>query len=134
MGEAICSLDDDMIRIRKQIENSSILVLASPLYWCGVPGRMKTFIDRLFFYYHPQTKARIAGKGAIVLSPLNQKNVLYETAPLVEFYKRLFRCLDLRCAGMHFFGEIMEKGAALNKPEYLERAFNLGEGLPQLFK
>ena len=134
MKDAICTLDDDMGLILKQIESSPLLLFASPLYWCGVPGKMKTFIDRLFFYYHPQNRARIAGKGAIVLSPLNQKDVPHETGPLVEFYDRLFRCLGLEICGMHFFGGIMEKGAVLQRPEYLERAFRIGEGLPRLFE
>jgi multimeric flavodoxin WrbA len=38
------------------------LILASPLYWCGVTGLMKTFLDRLFFYYHPRNKDLISGK------------------------------------------------------------------------
>ncbi len=132
MRKSICTLDDDMTQIRNQIEKCAVLLFASPLYWCGVPGRMKTFIDRLFFYYHPQNRTRIAGKKVIVLSPLNQKDVSHETAPLVEFYERLFHCLGLVPSGMHFFGGIMENNATLQKPEYLERAFSIGREMHNL--
>ncbi len=130
MSGSNCSLDDDMTQIRSHIEHSPYLLFASPLYWCGVPGVMKTFIDRLFFYYHTHNRARITGKGAIVLTPLNQVDVAKETALLVEFYKRLFNCLGLKLFGMHFFGGIMGKGAVMQRPEYFERAFSIGQGLP----
>jgi hypothetical protein len=68
---------------------------------------MKTLNYRLFFYYHPHNKARIAGKRVIVLSPLYQNDVPHETAPLFEFYERLFGCLGLVLFWMHFFGGLM---------------------------
>ena len=46
LEKAICSIQDDMEEIRTLIEKAKILVLASPMYWCGVTGLMKTFIDR----------------------------------------------------------------------------------------
>ena len=134
LRESTCSLVDDMSEIRTEIEASDLLVFASPVYWCGVPGSMKTFIDRLFFYYHPQNNVLLSGKEAIVLAPLNQKNVSRETAPLVEFFERFFSCLGIEIIGMHFFGGIMGKAAVLQNTEYLEKSFQLGKGLAQCQK
>jgi putative NADPH-quinone reductase len=126
-----CSIRDDMTEIRSSIEMARIIVLASPLYWCGVTGLMKTFIDRLFFYYHPDTKPLISGKEVIILTPMNQKNVEFESQVLVEFYKRLFGCFGVSIVDMLFFCDIMGKGTVLEKPDYLEQAYDIGYHLDE---
>ncbi|MEW6110474.1 MAG: flavodoxin family protein [Nitrospirota bacterium] len=75
LRESKCNFQDDMTGIRDFINGSKLLILASPLYWCGVTGLMKIFLDRLFFYYHPQNKGLISGKKAIIVTPMNQKKV-----------------------------------------------------------
>ncbi len=104
-----------MTEIRNQINAAELMILVSPLYWCGVTGLMKTFLDRLFFYYHPENKALIAGKKAIIVTPMNQKNVDFESEVLVEFYNRLFGCLGVKIIDMFFFSDIMEKGFSIKK-------------------
>ena len=129
LKESECSFQDDMTGIRNQINKAELIILASPLYWCGVTGLMKTFIDRLFFYYHPQNRPLISGKKAIILTPMNQKDVDFESEVLVEFYKRLLDCLGIGIMEMFFFGDIMEKGAVSGKPEYLNKAYKIGTNL-----
>jgi hypothetical protein len=73
----------------------------------------------------------ISGKRVIVLAPLNQRNILHETAPFLDLLQRLFSCLGMDTLGMHFFGGIMEKGSVRQKPEYLEEAFRHGRELAQ---
>ena len=124
-----CSFDDDMTEIRALVEDAKFMVLASPLYWCGVTGLMKTFIDRLFFYYHPHTRPLISGKRAMILTPMNQKDVEFESQVLVEFYKRLLGCLNVEIVDMVFFSDIMEKGAVLGRPDYLDQAYRIGVSL-----
>jgi multimeric flavodoxin WrbA len=124
-----CSFRDDMTEIRTLIDDADLLVLASPLYWCGVTGLMKIFIDRLFFYYHPDTKPLISGKKAVILTPMNQKNIEFESQLLVEFYKRLFKCLGVEIADMVFFSDIMGKGIVWERPEYLEQTYEIGTRL-----
>ena len=46
-----CSIKDEMTNIHQSIQKADLLVLASPMYWWGVTGLMKTFIDRLYMYY-----------------------------------------------------------------------------------
>ncbi|OGW04189.1 MAG: hypothetical protein A2889_08060 [Nitrospinae bacterium RIFCSPLOWO2_01_FULL_39_10] len=132
LRESECNFQDDMTEIRNQINAAELMILASPLYWCGVTGLMKTFLDRLFFYYHPENKALIAGKKAIIVTPMNQKNVDFESEVLVEFYNRLFGCLGVKIINMLFFSNIMEKGSVLKKLEYLEQAYAIGTNLKDL--
>ncbi len=128
-----CSLKDDMIEIHRLIQKSDILIIASPLYWCGVTGLMKTFIDRLFYYYHKDTKRKIHGKECVVVTPLNQQNVVYETEILIHFYNRLLNCLGIHKIIMYFFGEIMTRDDLSAKPEYMSQAFSIGQSLNDLF-
>lgn len=127
-----CSIRDNMTEIRALIDESELLILASPLYWCGVTGLMKTFLDRLFFYYHPKNKGLIGGKKAVIVTPMNQKDVDFESQVLVEFYNRFLNCLGVRITKMFFFPGIMEKGAVLERPEYLEQAYAIGKSLKDL--
>jgi multimeric flavodoxin WrbA len=129
LKESKCSLHDDMTEIRGHINKTELMILASPLYWCGVTGLMKTFIDRLFFYYHPKNRPLISGKKAIIVTPMNQKDADFESEVLVEFYKRLLDCLGVKIMEMFFFSDIMEKGAVSGKPEYLDKAYKIGTNL-----
>jgi multimeric flavodoxin WrbA len=126
MNTSECSQHDDMTEIRTAMENSDLLVLASPLYWCGVTGLMKTFIDRLFFYYHPHNRTLISGKKALIVTTMNQKDVEHEADILAEFYRRLLDCLGVRIVDMAFFAGVMGKGEVLKSPQYLEKAYRIG--------
>jgi multimeric flavodoxin WrbA len=129
LAKSSCSIQDDMTELRGFIQNVKLLIFASPLYWCGVTGLMKTFIDRLFFYYHSETKPWISGKKAIIITPMNQQNVVYESETLVQFYTRLLNCLGIKDIDMFFFGEIMKKEDLLQKPQYLKEAYRIGKNL-----
>ncbi len=129
LEKGTCSIDDDMTEIRKAIQQSDILILASPLYWGGVTGLMKIFIDRLFFYYHPSNKPLISGKKVVVVTAMNQKDVNEETKILKEFYNCLLNCLEVDILDFYFFDGIMEKGAVLKNQEHLEKAYLIGKKL-----
>ncbi len=129
LGKGICSIDDDMTEIRKAIQNADILFFASPLYWGSITGLMKTFIDRLFFYYHPPNKPLISGKKAIIVTPMNQRTTDEETKILKEFYNCLLNCLEVEILNFFFFGGIMGKGDVLKNQEYLEKAYLIGKNL-----
>ena len=121
-----------MTEVRNQINAVELMILSSPLYWCGVTGLMKTFLDRLFFYYHLQNRELTAGKKAIIITPMNQKKVDDESKILVEFYNRLLGCLGVKILNMFSFSDIMEKGSVLKQPEYLKQAYDIGLNLKAL--
>ncbi|GBE39183.1 iron-sulfur flavoprotein [bacterium BMS3Bbin08] len=132
LKDSKCFFEDDMTEIRNNINKTELIIFASPLYWCVVTGLMKTFLDRLFFYYHPHNKSLIAGKKAIIVTPMNQKDINSESEVLVDFYKRLFNCLGVKIVDMFFFNDIMAKGSVLDKPEHLEQAYSIGANLKKL--
>lgn len=128
--ESRCHFDDDMIKIRRSIQKCDLMVFASPIYWCEITGLMKTFIDRLYFYHHPENSPLMSGKKALLLTTMGEKdNVDYESQILVEFYRRTFKSLNVDILDMLFFSDLMEKKAILKKPEYLDRALSIGKRL-----
>lgn len=126
--ESTCKLQDDMTAVRGEIETAELLILASPNYWCGITGLMKTFMDRLYFYHHPVNSERIAGKEAVILSAMGESaNIEYESALLVEFFERALESLKITIKDILLFPGLMGKDDVFGKPEYLEQAFALGQ-------
>ncbi len=128
--ESRCHFQDDMTQIRQFIEKSDLMIFASPIYWCEITGLLKTFMDRLYFYHHPENSDLIAEKKAIIITTMGEKeNIEYESQLLVEFYRRAFKSLKVEILDMLFFSDLMEKEDVLKKPEYLEQAYNISKNL-----
>lgn len=43
----VCTIKDDAIEIAKSVLNADVVVFASPVYYYGIAGQMKTLLDRL---------------------------------------------------------------------------------------
>ena len=131
--ESVCQFQDDMTAMRQDIEDSGLLIFATPNYWCEVTGLMKTFMDRLYFYHHPANSSRIAGKKAVILSTMGEEaNIEYESALLVEFFARAMKSLKIEILDTILFSGLMGKDDIEQKPEYLRQAFDLGKKLTAL--
>ncbi len=127
--EGRCFIDDGVTEIRKAIEASHKIVFASPVYFTGVTGLMKTFFDRLFFYYHENNKSAILGREAMVISIMNQTDLEKEAYLLKKYYKVMLKCIGLLITDMLFFTDLMEKEAHKKYPQYYEKLYNLGFNL-----
>ncbi|TET05789.1 hypothetical protein E3J79_04370 [Candidatus Dependentiae bacterium] len=124
-----CSINDDMKEILVSINRSDMIIFASPIYWWGVTGIMKIFIDRLYFYYSSRNKNLISGKKALVIAPMNMKQDNYKTKIFIEFFNILFDNLELVKINIFFFDNISEKGEILNNPDHIEQAYTIGKDL-----
>lgn len=60
-----CVLTDDMQIIKKAMENSDIIILATPVYFHQVSGSTKTFIDRIAYWSHVM---KLSGKLSIPIA------------------------------------------------------------------
>ena len=129
-----CSIKDDMKEIREEINKSDLLIFASPVYWWGVTGIMKILIDRLYFYYSSCNKKFIAGKKAIIVTPMNMNSDIHKIKILIKFYDFLFDNLDVELVDTYFFGNINEKGEIGTNTEYLRQIDYLGKNLIEHFK
>jgi multimeric flavodoxin WrbA len=82
--------DDNMPLIYNFLENSEILVFATPIYWCGPTAKMKLLIDRLRPYY---VNKKLAGKRAALLMPAADGKK--DTDLTIEMFKRIFAGLGI---------------------------------------
>ncbi len=48
--EGVCVQKDDMNEILKDVEQTDLLVLASPIYWFDVSAQTKCFVDRMYAF------------------------------------------------------------------------------------
>ncbi|MCK9581538.1 MAG: flavodoxin family protein [Methanoregula sp.] len=46
-----CIMDDDMQQLYKQIQNADSIILASPIMTMGLPGKLKSFMDRCQVFF-----------------------------------------------------------------------------------
>lgn len=134
-----CSIKDDMQEIHRELHNSDLLILASPLYWWGVTGLMKTFIDRLYLYYPKRNAALIAGKKAIIITPMHvneaehgEKAYKSEIEPITMTYKYILKRLGIDILDIIFFPGLNNKGDAEKNTKYLNSIYQIGEQLPGL--
>lgn len=58
-GKGQCSQKDDMYEIYKSMKESEMLVLASPIYYKGVSGKLKCVIDRFYAVLYPSNQTNI---------------------------------------------------------------------------
>ncbi len=74
--EGYCTIDDGFDALfRKKFLPADGIVLATPIYWYGVSGQLKTFFDRIFCYIaasYPESEKIVGGlvgkKIALLLS------------------------------------------------------------------
>ncbi len=63
----ICIQKDDMQEVYKLLENTEMLVIASPIYYHGISGQLKCVIDRFYSAAYPVGPPRLK-KVAMILS------------------------------------------------------------------
>ena len=131
-----CAIKDDMQEIHGEIQHSDLLILASPLYWWGVTGLMKTFIDRLYLYYPSTNAGMIAGKKAIIITPMHvnaaehgERIFSSEIEPIKMTYHYILRRLGVDIVDMIFYPGLNNKADARQNKDFLNSAFEIGKGL-----
>lgn len=69
-----CPLDsqDDMPKIKQKLQESDIIVLASPVYIRNVSSLMKVFLDRIAYWTHLM---KLKGKMGVVISTTAQSGI-----------------------------------------------------------
>ena len=118
-----------MTGLRDMVTTSDVLVLSSPLYFCEVTGLMKVFLDRLYFFYHPENKHMTSGKKVLIMTPMGEKEAGFETQIIEEFYRRFLKALEMILLDMFFFTNLMEKDSFSKHHDELVRAYTLGSTL-----
>ena len=119
-----CVIKDDMQVIYPLFEESDVLVLASPLYFWSISGRLKSFIDRL---YAISTNDEYPSKETILLMTSGCEE-FYAFEQPVSYYRLLTNALGWNDRGMVLaYGCKGDPAHKWIDKKYLEKAFQLGK-------
>jgi multimeric flavodoxin WrbA len=104
-----CVITDDMADILIKIKMADILVFATPVYWDGVSGPMKMFMDRMTPLGEPFIEVRDGrsrhpvregyGHGMVVLVATCGYFELENFDPMITHYKAVAENLERKFAG-----------------------------------
>lgn len=105
-----CVQKDDMNGILKELDQTDLLVLASPIYWFDVSAQTKCFIDRMYALgkrgFHIQSIAMLLNSGA---------DNVYAAAEAQ--LKAISTYLKWEIKGIIKAPNMTEKGSVQNSPE-----------------
>ena len=126
---APCIQKDDMGKVHRDIEDSSVLVFVSPLYYYSWSSQIKPVWDRLLPYGMPNSERSLEGKGAILAATAGDEEDGLFDGMIASFDKSSqylkWKILGHICvSGVYGKGEILTKGQ-----KYLEEARALGRSL-----
>jgi len=129
-----CLQRDDMQVIHDEIQKSDLIILASPMYWWGVTGLMKTFIDRLYLYYPKSNTHLVEGKKLIIIVPMHVNQEQHglaafqsEIEPLKMTSGYIFKRLGIEIIDIIFYPGLNDKASIKEHEEHLEHAYQLGK-------
>jgi len=128
----ICRIRDDMQQNYQDMEQSDVIVLASPVQFMGITADAKAFIDRCqclwarkYLLKIPPLGTYRKRKGFFISVGGTKLKGLFE--PSLVIVKTWFRILDVEYAGDLLFKDIDEKGAILKHSDALQQAFQAGQ-------
>ena len=130
-----CVLKDDMAEVLKSVEESDLIILASPVYYGDVTSQLKAFIDRTYSYLVPDYKTKMKKNIISRLKP-NKKIVMILTqlAPEEHFsdifpkYKFLFEMfLGIKEVSLIRECNLDKKNDVINNLELVKRVEKIAQ-------
>jgi hypothetical protein len=128
-----CTKKDDMSCLYGRIAESDSLVFGTPVYWYGPTALMKGFIDRFVYFNCPETRRGIRGKKAVLVVPFEEEDPM-TAAPLVEFFERSLRYLEMDLVGQVLVPGVTLRGEVRRRAAVMEEAYALGKRLCRMGK
>jgi len=122
-----CVIKDDVAEILNKVKEADVLVFATPIYYYGLSGQLKTLLDRLNPLYSQEYKF----KDIYLLTTSAEDSE--------EVYEKAVNCLEgwIDCfSEAHFSGIFSAGGIDINDikkdpdhSHYLEEAYEFGKDL-----
>ena len=124
--KGVCIFQDDMWSIYEDLQKSTALVIASPIYFASITAQLKAFIDRAqpFWarkYLLQEENMPITDQAFFIAAGAIDTDKYFKNAQLV--IKTLLMNLDIPYTGDFFLsgvdckGEVFEKSGVLEKVE-----------------
>ncbi|OIQ60318.1 putative NAD(P)H-dependent FMN-containing oxidoreductase YwqN [Moorella thermoacetica] len=129
-----CIQRDDMDLLGPRLEQAAALVIASPIFFYGVPAQLKAMIDRSQVYWNRKHRLgkpidREPGRnlGALIAVGATRGEKLFTGAILTIKY--FFNALNLDYTRELLVRGVDASGAIREHPEELAAAFKMGQDL-----
>lgn len=129
-----CHFRDDMDYLYRRFREVDRFLIASPLFFLGLPAPIKAVIDRCqalwVIKYEQKGKVGLSGSPRLgfFLAVGNYNRPVY-FQPAEATVRAFYISLDVWHAGSSFYGRIDQKGAILGHPTALEEAYALSQRL-----
>ncbi|MDR3554464.1 MAG: flavodoxin family protein [Syntrophobacteraceae bacterium] len=123
----VCAQKDDMRNVYPLLEKADRIVMASPIYFYGISGQAKLFVDRSQALFMRKQINRAEGaaaspaaarKGFFLCAGATRGKRLFDCPVLTARY--FFDAIDVAYEGELCFRELDEKGAVRNHPSALD--------------
>jgi multimeric flavodoxin WrbA len=120
-----CKFDDDMLAIIKDLDESDVFIIGSPIYFGEVTGQLKTLIDR---FYSITTNRKINGtKLVLVYVQANPDKSLFKKYIENQNFSYNFMGFEV-VDTLQVYG-IREKEDLIENKVFLEKAKEIGFNL-----
>ncbi len=148
--EGRCILQDDFNMLFDKVVAADALVLAAPVYWCNVPGVMKTFFDRhcgahrdwsqpkLVPFYRlnwPPVREDMRKKRAVLLLACTvpgpfDRVFLGDSRKAERAMRSYTHMLEMKVAGKLVFNDTLRpESVARREDRFMDRAYRMGTRL-----
>ncbi len=121
-----CVINDDVSEIIKKINDSDVVVFATPIYFYEMAGQMKTLLDRTNPLYASENR-RFKDVYFIATSAEDNKDALTRAIQSLEGWIECFDDVSLK--GVIYGIGVNDPKEINSKTAILEQAFNLGKSI-----
>jgi multimeric flavodoxin WrbA len=118
--------DDDFPALLERFLDADIVVWATPVYWAGLSGQLKCFLDRMSSYFNRNPyKNRFIGKGHIILCAYGRSEEVHGKF-VTEPMKLVVDVLHGEYLGDVCSPATYQKGSVKIKTKVLSTCYELG--------
>ena len=126
-NQGACIQKDDMPPILDALRKADALVLASPVYFCGLTAQIKLVIDRFYASLHTWPKLDMQVKRSALLMTCGEETEAGASSSISTF-RQICTILKWEEAGVIIAPGLHNPGDIEGRPE-LEQAKRLGESI-----
>jgi multimeric flavodoxin WrbA len=116
-----CVFHDDADALISKIKKAKVVIITSPVYFCGVPAPLKAFIDRNQPQWerHNKKKTAVKTKGIIILTAGSGKKKYF--LPAKRELASMFAVNGIKAPFVMTSGNMDETGAAEKSPDIIRK-------------
>ena len=123
---------DDLGLLIDEMEAADVIILASPVFFGSITGQMKAMIDRFqFAWLEKNLNGRNVfaerKKGVFVSVQAQDRHDFFDNSSSI--IKHFFATVNISYDAELLLGHLEKKGDAVSMEGYLDKAFQLGQGL-----